>query len=105
MDIYMKTNGTWGIISMENGGQLGIEKMPKLMISFTVAGTAYQAELGMTWGEWVESSYNTNTAYVIENNYIRTNGTNTYVSTGGNGSTYVTVTEIITPNYSYGTSK
>ena len=59
MDIYMKTNGTWDIISMKNGGQLGIEKMPKLMISFTIAGTTYQAEDGMTWGDWVESEYNT----------------------------------------------
>lgn len=29
------------------------------LISFTIDGTSYQAEEGMTWGEWVESSYNT----------------------------------------------
>ena len=39
------------------------------IISFTIAGTTYQAEEGMTWQEWVESSYNTdgyycNSAYV-----------------------------------------
>jgi hypothetical protein len=28
-------------------------------ISFTIAGTSYQAEEGMTWAEWVSSSYNT----------------------------------------------
>ena len=28
-------------------------------ISFTIAGTKYQAEEGMTWAEWVASSYNT----------------------------------------------
>lgn len=29
------------------------------LISFTIDGTAYQAEDGMTWEQWVESSYNT----------------------------------------------
>lgn len=28
-------------------------------ISFTVGGTTYQAEEGMTWGEWIDSEYNT----------------------------------------------
>ena len=28
-------------------------------ITFTIAGTSYQAEEGMTWVEWVSSSYNT----------------------------------------------
>lgn len=29
------------------------------LISFTIDGTTYQAEEGMTWEEWVESEYNT----------------------------------------------
>ena len=29
------------------------------LISFTIDGTEYTAEEGMTWGEWVESGYNT----------------------------------------------
>jgi hypothetical protein len=29
------------------------------LISFTVEGVSYQAELGMTWSEWTNSSYNT----------------------------------------------
>lgn len=28
-------------------------------ITFTIGGTEYQAEEGMTWGEWVDSEYNT----------------------------------------------
>ena len=28
------------------------------LITFTVNGTEYQAEEGMTWGEWVDSEYN-----------------------------------------------
>ena len=30
-------------------------------ITFTIDGTSYEAEEGMTWGEWVESEYNTGT--------------------------------------------
>lgn len=29
------------------------------LISFTIAGKSYQAEEGMTWGQWVNSKYNT----------------------------------------------
>lgn len=32
----------------------------KPLIAFTIAGTSYQAEEGMTWGEFVSSKYNTN---------------------------------------------
>ena len=30
-----------------------------VMINFTVAGTSYEAEEGMTWRQWVDSDYNT----------------------------------------------
>ena len=48
--------GTWtGTIvydvSMENN-------VAPTLISFTIAGTSYQAEEGMTWAEWVDSEYN-----------------------------------------------
>ena len=32
---------------------------PPVMISFTINRKSYQAEEGMTWGEWIASSYNT----------------------------------------------
>lgn len=35
------------------------------LITFTIDGTTYQAEEGMTWGEWVDSSYN-NGVYVLD---------------------------------------
>ena len=35
------------------------------LISFTIDGTSYQAESGMTWGEWCESSYNTDGYYTV----------------------------------------
>ena len=28
------------------------------LITFTINGTEYQAEEGITWGEWVDSEYN-----------------------------------------------
>ena len=35
------------------------------LITFTIDGTEYQAEEGMTWAEWVESEYNTVGAVLI----------------------------------------
>ena len=35
------------------------------MINFTIDGTAYQAEEGMTWAEWVVSPYNNDGAHVL----------------------------------------
>ena len=37
------------------------------LISFTIDGATYQAEAGMTWGEWVESDYNTLGFSAVEN--------------------------------------
>lgn len=45
-----------------------IVKEPTL-ISFTVGEVEYQAEEGMTWEEWVNSTYNTGVFY-IDNNCI-----------------------------------
>lgn len=36
----------------------------KRVITFTIEGTTYYAEDGMTWGEWVESEYNTGGFYI-----------------------------------------
>jgi hypothetical protein len=42
----------WTVVNdgEESGGNL---------ITFTIGNTQYQAEEGMTWGEWVDSEYNT----------------------------------------------
>ncbi len=37
----------------------------KALISFTIDGTTYQAESGMTWAEWVDSEYNTD-GYLLD---------------------------------------
>ena len=39
---------------------IAVKAVPKTIINFTIEGTSYQAEEGMTWGEWVaEPAYNT----------------------------------------------
>ena len=35
------------------------------LITFTINGTSYQAEEGMTWGDWVNSIYNTNNEFEL----------------------------------------
>lgn len=39
------------------------------LISFTIDGTEYQAEEGMTWEAWVASEYNTNQKYNFDGAY------------------------------------
>ena len=56
------------------------------LIEFTINGTPYQAEEGMTWQEFVESSYNdgsininTKYGYVCQNNQYLANTEWSYV--------------------------
>ena len=51
--------------------QGGVNSTPTL-ISFTIGGTPYQAEEGMTWREWVDSEYNFN--FFISNQAIGDGG-------------------------------
>lgn len=44
--------------------ELGVKE-----ITFTVDGTTYQADEGMTWAEWCESEYNTVGMYTYHYNY------------------------------------
>lgn len=84
------------------------------LITFTISGDTYQAEEGMTWQQWADSSYN-----VVANPYTGQNSINNgnwYVSgneicitdgfmSGGSvaDASYVLVTpqEVIMANYSY----
>ena len=70
------------------------------LISFTIDGTSYQAEEGMTWGEWVESSYNTDGFAVFTNKYIALNASK-LVSTNSNSSGSVLTSDVIESDYSY----
>ena len=37
---------------------VAVKDVPVTTINFTIDGTSYQADVGMTWGEWVESAAN-----------------------------------------------
>lgn len=89
---YTGTSGTY-----ENGALYVLEND---LITFTIDGTEYQAESGMTWGEWVESDYNTG-GYSIGYadgiyGFVVNEGAGTVVNVGGetaiitNGTAYTT---------------
>ena len=40
---------------------------PPQLISVAIDGVTYQAEAGMTWGEWAESKYDTNNEFYVLN--------------------------------------
>ncbi len=76
------------------------------LISFTIAGTSYQAEEGMTWEEWVNSSYNT--GYQGSGEYLWSCTSSgyiqldvMYVTTAGTLATRVKTTDIIVKDQSY----
>lgn len=64
------------------------------LISFTIDGTEYQAEDGMTWAEWCESDYAPNNA-----------NAGTYVTVGGKvvgiSGSYVSSTDSIVASTAY----
>jgi hypothetical protein len=54
------------------------------IITFTIDGTEYTADKGMTWGEWVNSEYNTIGLIVdTEYNVIRPIGSSSTAVRGG----------------------
>lgn len=52
------------------GQDLVYEKQASTTISFSIDNTTYQADEGMTWGEWVNSLYNTG-GFMISGAYVR----------------------------------
>lgn len=66
------------------------------LISFTIDVFQYQAQEGMTWGEWVSSQYNTNGYYVdTDGSIAHQNG---WVGTSGY---YVFSSKVIQEGYEY----
>lgn len=72
----------------EYDGSISIADLVSL-ITFTIGGTSYQAEAGMTWAEWCESDYNTDGYYsrgsdihISDNTYITSVTTSTVIVSG-----------------------
>ena len=68
---------------------------PVTLINFTIGGTSYQAEEGMTWAQWVASSYNTGNRFEIQNSSIIVDSNTGYVVAynGVNESAIATIIE------------
>lgn len=92
-----------GYKDSEPSAAVSVTKAPAVtLISFTIEGTSYQAEEGMTWVDWVASSYNTGGFNIIEGNTrVRfSNGTD-YVSSEGFPGDYANNTSQIVANGTY----
>lgn len=53
-------------------GNVVIRAIDDSLISFTIGGESYQAEAGMTWGEWCDTEYNTG-GYYVSGNFVYAN--------------------------------
>ena len=76
-------------------------KKPVVIISFTIDGTAYQAEEGMTWEQWLYSKYNTKNhqiydGAIIDNNYSY------WVTTDVGSTSLVSPSAVISAEHEYG---
>lgn len=68
----------------------------KKIISFTISGTSYQAEEGMTWTQWCDSNYNTDGDY-----YYTADSSTVYWVSERNWIESVSKTDIIIANTAY----
>ena len=75
---------------------IAVKDVPKPLISFTIDGTSYQAEEGMTWGDWVNSEYD-NDEFRVDINAIKKGSS--FVSNGGSNIVYTN--NQITANAAY----
>ena len=83
---------------LANGGS-GDEE--PALISFSISGTEYQAEDGMTWGEWVESEYNTGNVGVTTSGDVYLGSATRLISTDGKYANRVKPTTVIIADQAY----
>ena len=69
------------------------------LITFTIDGTTYQAEEGMTWEEWVNSEYNIDMTFGIDE--FLGDSITTGASYVGTKTDYVRPSDLIIANYQY----
>ena len=82
-----------------------VEEVRPSLITFCYASTNYEAEEGMSWGEWVASEYNTTSLSVKNSGYIGRDdgngaGLSVYYSESGSKK-YVKADDLIVPNKYY----
>ena len=69
---------------------------PVVTITFTIDGTVYTANDGMTWGEWIDSKYNTD-GFIAGDIHVHKDGLDVCTEEGST----VCLDEIITANAEY----
>lgn len=97
---YYKFTGTTDS-NYTNGDLYLVEGGVATLINFTISDTAYQAEEGMTWEQWVASSYNTG-GYFVSDTYISDDRGRVY--TDSSLTTPVLSTDVIISGRNYGNS-
>ena len=75
---------------------IAVKDAPVTTINFTIDGVSYQAEEGMTWGDWVNSEYD-NDEFRVDINAIKKGSS--FVSNGGSNIVYTN--DQITANAAY----
>lgn len=106
------TTETW-TFTLEDGSTVKkaiyVGEVPVTLISFTIDGISYQAEGGMTWGEWCASSYNTDGCFAESSgsDYVFTNAGRWVIYPDGYGgrlgTCYTFATETIVADLAYRT--
>lgn len=74
-------------------------QMEPVLINFKWNNTDFQAEEGMTWEQWINSSYNINQWVIRENEYISLNADYGYIDY--NDFTSVKISDKIIDGYTY----
>ncbi len=85
-----------------------VNDLAPTLISFTIDGTSYQAEDGMTWEEWVESAYNTGSYQTVYTNGMYcacTYYSGTQVNAVSYNSSLVPLSDDIVANRTYSTTR
>lgn len=97
-------DATWDVVGNDGvpeGWIVKFEGEEDNLITFTIDGIEYQAEEGMTWGEWVNSSYNTGGCYIgpLDDSVLTTGPIGVvYI---GTEDYYVFASDSIISNYNY----
>ena len=94
----VKFTGTTGTYQQQ---RLYLIKSNATIIEFTIGGTSYQAEEGMTWAEWIESEYNTDNLVLGYGDEVVYNTTNGY-SVFYNGEVQTSYETVYEYEYTYG---
>lgn len=74
------------------------KEVPVTLITFTINGTSYQAEEGMTWSEWVDSEYDINDYFAISGGTVWTTELGKFITAWVKD---VTPSDVIQANMTY----